>query len=518
MVADEKANILIVDDNAGKRLALASLLQHLNQNLIMAESGQAALRLVLAHEYAVILLDVQMPDMDGFETAQIIRSRRKSEHTPIIFVTAYSPEEADRMRGYSLGAVDYIFAPVVPEILRAKVSVFVDLYHKTRAIKWHEQQLREAEAREHQKRLAETAERLEIETQRNRFFTLSVELLAIAGIDGYFKQVNPTWGKTLGLTNRELLEKPLIELIHPEDRVAANIEWQRQVSEQTADCIESRFLCDGGSHRWLSWSATAFPQEGLMYVFARDVTERKNFEHTLQRKNIELAASNMELESFSYSVSHDLRSPLRAINGYAALVQESYADQLDDDGRRYLSVICGNSNRMGILIDDLLAFSRLGRQAIAKANLDMNRLVQESIAEVLQGQEDQLLDIAVSALPPTRADSALLRQVWVNLISNAIKYTGKSAKPVIAVDGYTDGAESVYSIRDNGIGFDMKYYDKLFGIFQRLHRGDEFSGTGVGLAIVHRVVMRHGGRVWAEGKPNEGSTFFFALPIEEKRV
>lgn len=235
----------------------------------------------------------------------------------------------------------------------------------------------------------------------------------------------------------------------------------------------------------------------------------------VQQKTAELTEMNKELEAFSYSVSHDLRAPLRAIDGYALMLEEDYRDRLDEEAVRYLSVIRGNSKRMGLLIDDLLAFSRLGRQDLAKGELNMNRLVQEVIDEALLQQGGKAAKIEVGQLPPVKADRALLRQVWVNLISNALKYSGKSPNPSIEVSGRKDGIENVYSVTDNGVGFSMEYVEKLFGVFQRLHRAEEFSGTGVGLAIVQRVVTRHGGRVWAEGAVNKGAKFSFTLPIEE---
>jgi PAS domain S-box-containing protein len=261
-----------------------------------------------------------------------------------------------------------------------------------------------------------------------------------------------------------------------------------------------------------------------------DITERKLAESAvrelngaLQFKAAQLEATNKELESFSYSVSHDLRAPLRAVDGFALILEEDYKERLDAEGLRYLAVIRQNSRRMGALIDDLLAFSRLGRQPVAHGDINIDALVREVVAEVLhaeslgEGAEAAAApQIEVEALPPARGDRGLLRQVWANLIANAVKYSSKAARPFIHVSGRQVGAENHYSVRDNGVGFDMNYAGQLFSVFQRLHRADEFSGTGVGLAIVHRVVTRHGGRVWAEGKVDHGAVFSFALPIGEE--
>ena len=216
-----------------------------------------------------------------------------------------------------------------------------------------------------------------------------------------------------------------------------------------------------------------------------------------------------ELESFSYSVSHDLRAPLRAIDGYARMLEEDYAGRLDDEARRLLDVVRGSAKRMGQLIDDLLAFSRLGRQPTLPQRVEMTQMARE-VAEELRGGRE--IAIEVSPLPPAHVDAALIRQAWLNLIGNALKYSAKKADARVDIGAREEAGENVYWVRDNGAGFDMRYAEKLFGVFQRLHRAEEFEGTGVGLAIVQRIVARHGGRVWAEGNPGEGACFSFSLP------
>ena len=230
-------------------------------------------------------------------------------------------------------------------------------------------------------------------------------------------------------------------------------------------------------------------------------------EDKVRERTAALEAANRELDSFSYSVSHDLRAPLRAIDGYARMLDEDYASRLDAEAQRLIGVVRGNARKMGQLIDDLLAFSRLGRQAAASVPLDMARLAREAADEV-RGERS----VQCAALPSIQGDPALLKQVWTNLIGNALKYSGKKPDGRVEVGAREGSTEHVYWVRDNGAGFDMRYADKLFGVFQRLHRADEFEGTGVGLAIVQRIVARHGGRVWAEGRPGEGACFYFSLP------
>jgi signal transduction histidine kinase len=228
--------------------------------------------------------------------------------------------------------------------------------------------------------------------------------------------------------------------------------------------------------------------------------------------NKELEAANKELESFSYSVSHDLRAPLRAIDGYSSMLEENYFPVLDDEGKRLLSVIRESSLKMGRLIDHLLAFSRLGRKALVKEVFDTGALVREVLAELRVAEDRPAAAVALGALPPSWGDRALLKQVWTNLISNAVKYSSGRPAPHLEISGSESADETVYRVKDDGAGFDMRYYDKLFGVFQRLHTENEFPGTGVGLAIVQRVVTRHGGRAWAQGQPGEGAEFFFSLP------
>jgi PAS domain S-box-containing protein len=255
---------------------------------------------------------------------------------------------------------------------------------------------------------------------------------------------------------------------------------------------------------------------------SEDITEQKLAEQAIRELNIDLQmranqleAANKELESFSYSVSHDLRAPLRAIDGFTRIFEEDYGAGVDDEGRRLLTVIRDNSKRMGVLIDDLLAFSRLGRQSLSTEPIEMSALVQAALAEIRGAGAHSGAEVLVQPLPGVHADPVLLRQVWVNLLSNALKYSSTRAAPNIEV-GFVAATDSedylTYFVKDNGVGFDMRYYDKLFGVFQRLHGTDEFTGTGVGLAIVHRLITRHGGRVWAEAELDKGATFFFSLP------
>ncbi len=264
-----------------------------------------------------------------------------------------------------------------------------------------------------------------------------------------------------------------------------------------------------------------------LHVAARligEIVQRKRAEEQIRQLNAELEqrvfqrttelqVSNADLENFSYSVSHDLRAPLRAIDGFATILREDYAGKLDAEGLRLFQVVSDNAQKMGRLIDDILAFSRAGRLELQLIPLDMTALVQQVWQELEHQRAGRAIEFRLADLPPATGDPAVMHQVLQNLLGNAVKFTRGREVALIEVDGQCHGGENIYSIRDNGAGFDMEYVDKLFGLFQRLHGMEEFVGTGVGLAIVKRFVTKHGGRVWAEGRPGAGATFWFSLPV-----
>ncbi len=281
-----------------------------------------------------------------------------------------------------------------------------------------------------------------------------------------------------------------------------------------------------GSFYWVDTTIVPFlNEEGKprQYVAIRtDISERKAAEKTIRLLNadlerrvkertMQLEAANRELEAFSYSVSHDLRAPLRAIDGFSQAVVEDFGPKLPNEGQRYLQTIRSSAQRMGALVDDLLTFARLNRQELNKRVIDTRHLVQSTLEELGYPWRDRQIDVRVGDLPESAGDAVLLKQVWMNLLTNAVKYTRKRARAEIEVGCNTADGAAVFFVRDNGTGFDMLYVDKLFGVFQRLHRAEEYEGTGVGLAIVQRIIERHGGRVWADAVVDHGATFYFTL-------
>jgi PAS domain S-box-containing protein len=341
-------------------------------------------------------------------------------------------------------------------------------------------------------------------------------------LDGIIRTWNPGAERMLGYTAAEIVGEPVTRLI-PADRLdeEARIIDRIRRGERVAHVETVRRAKDGSL---LDVSLTVSPvRNGAGTIVGaskimRDITERKHAEELrlanagVLQHNAELVALNAELESFSYTVSHDLRAPVRAVLGYASLIAEDYGAALDAEASRLLAVVCTEAARMGRLIDDLLDFSRLGRQRFERLPVDMSALARQAVVEQVVLDGDERAEIDVGDLPAAYGDRELLHHVWGNLIANAIKYSRPCALPRISIGGAVTSGVAVYSVRDNGVGFDMRYAGKLFGVFQRLHRSDEFPGTGVGLAIVKRIVQRHGGTVGADGALGVGSTFTFSLP------
>ena len=376
---------------------------------------------MLTHDFAVILLDVNMPGMDGFETAYFIRQRKNSEHTPIIFVTGISDTETHVSRGYSLGAVDYILTPVLPEVLRTKVSVFVEFFKKTEQLKRQAERLRAAHD--------------ELETRvRER-----TRQLAAAN---------------------ESLQSEIIERQRVEEKIRGmNVELEQRVLDRTA----------------------------------------------------ELAEANQELEAFTYSVAHDLQAPLRNIQSYAQMIEDDFSSKMPSEVMQYLKRIGVRARHMAQLVSDLLNLSRIAKLDLNRQKTDLTSLVNEAVLITKSEIKGRDIEWHITDLPPIACDPGLLKQVFANLLSNAVKYTRPRPKARIEIGQMEQNGETAIYVRDNGVGFDMKYVDKLFGVFQRLHPSEEFEGTGVGLATVARIVRKHGGSIWAEAAENKGATFYFTL-------
>ena len=340
--------------------------------------------------------------------------------------------------------------------------------------------------------------------------------------------VNPEFERVNQLSAQQVLGKTPAELSTELKPKADEFTEQLMaaMASGTSTKVDLSWTKDGQQICWFVRVVPEFDADGKVVsalTIWSDISERKQAEEEIKKLNsdleqrvvtrtADLEASNKELEAFAYSVSHDLRTPLRAIDGFSGMLLEDYAGKLDDEGKRLLNVVRGNTIRMGQLIDDILKFSRTGRLEMSVSKIDMEKLARDVFTE-LQPSAGSALQVEIESIPPATGDSSMMRQVFVNLLTNAIKFSRTRETPRIKLGGFIEGKEAIYFVRDNGVGFDMQYAEKLFGVFQRLHGVTEFEGTGIGLAIVKRIVTRHGGRVWAEGKLNEGATICFSIPV-----
>ncbi len=383
---NEIVNILLVDDQPGKLLAHEAILSEMGQRIIKARTGVEALAHLLRYDFAVILLDVNMPSMDGFETAALIRQRPRFEKTPIIFVTAYNTTDLDRFKGYELGAVDYLFLPVVPQVLKAKVSVFVELARQTQIIKSQATDLAE-----HNRRQAEQLE-------------------------------------------------------------------------------------------------------------------------SIQKLNRELKDANSELEAFSYTVSHDLRAPLRSLSGYANVLLEDYGSCLDEEGRGHLLALDRAAKRMDTLTRGMLAYGRVARETINLEAVPLRPLLDAVISLNGAGNTTPATIIIESELLPVLGHRFLLEQCLSNLINNATKFVAAGVTPEVRIRTESRGSQVRLWIEDNGIGIDASYHRKIFNMLERVGDVQRYEGTGIGLAIVQRAVQRMGGSCGVESAPGQGSRFWIDLP------
>lgn len=347
---------------------------------------------------------------------------------------------------------------------------------------------------------------------------------ALVGLDGKFLTVNKALLDLVGYSEEELLKLDFQDITHEED-LDADLTFVRQLLAGTRDTyqMEKRYFHKDGHLIWIQLNGTLVRNEAgtPLYFIAQiqDITNRKNSEIEINHINSmlkirteELEVLNKELEGFSYSVSHDLRAPLRSIVGYAKILDEDYAHQLDEEGNKTLQVIIRNGRKMGQLIDDLLEFSRLGRKDVEKQMFNMNKMVKDVYQELKAFEPDRIINIKINPLHNATVDINMIRQVWVNLISNAIKYTRNNESTEIEIGSTETEQEVCFYIRDNGVGFNMEYKSKLFNVFQRLHSAEEFEGTGVGLALIKRILDKHGGKIWAEAEENKGAIFYFTLP------
>jgi PAS domain S-box-containing protein len=459
------------------------------------------------HTPDLIVSDHALPGFDGFTALEI--TRKNHPDIPFIFFTG-SLDETNIVETLKRGATDYVLKRR-PDDLAPAVR---------RALREQEERTRRTQAEEAFHKSEEMLRLLIENVTDYAIYMLDAE--------GRVASWNAGAERMTGFRASEAVGKPMHNCF-----TQAELKAGKPDHELNRAAVEGRMQAEGwclrkdGSRYFAQWILTAVRDgsgkpAGFLKV-ARDITERRQHEEQIARWNSELEkrvaertaqleAANKELESFSYSVSHDMRAPLRHIDGFIEILQGNLASSLDPENREHLKTIADAARQMGKLIDDLLGFSRMSRAKMSNRRVGLAKLVPEAIGQLKRDAGGREIEWVVGNLPEVVADPNLLRQVLLNLIGNAIKYTRTRTKARIEIGSTSSEDEIIFFIRDNGVGFDMRYADKLFGVFQRLHRASEFEGTGVGLANVRRIIHRHGGRTWAEGEVDRGATFYFSLP------
>lgn len=457
----------------------------------------------------VILSDHSLPSFNSMEALRL--ARKDNPQIPFILVTATVSEEF-AVSVMKQGADDYILKDRLKRLPGALINVLekykLDYENKRIA----------TQSQDDEQLLKETEKLAHIGSWQTDL---------IKGTTRWSEETYRLFGYQPGQV--EANSENMLKHVHADD-----IErLRKQIAETKAgkynkSRIDFRVTDPSGRVRYIrSQLEVKRNDQGLPILvtgFNQDVTEVKlaeqeikqlneSLEKKIEERTAQLTELNKELETFSYSVSHDLRSPLKIINGYTSILSKKYSQALDTDGKELLEEVKKYSLRMARMIDDVLQFSRTGRVNLSVKTVDMNAIVAIVLQELDANTSNQDKKITVHHLPEARCDVQLIKQVWINLLSNALKYTGKTEFPEIEIGSTINNTETVYYVKDNGVGFNMKYAQKLFGVFQRLHRIDEFDGTGVGLAIAHRIITKHGGRIWAEAEENKGATFYFTLPL-----
>jgi PAS domain S-box-containing protein len=339
-------------------------------------------------------------------------------------------------------------------------------------------------------------------------------MLCTAGFDGYFKRVNAAFERTLGYTPEEMMARPFLEFVHPDDQEATIGEMGELSAGITTLNFQNRYRRKDGSYCWLEWTAQPVVEQALIYAVARDISQRKETEEQLRQFAADLERSNQELEQFAYVASHDMQEPLRKIQAFGDRLKSRAGDHLDEQSRDYLERMQNAASRMQTLMQDLLAYSRVTSRAAPFAPVDLNVVVRDVLDDIETQIERTKGRVEVGDLPTLDADAGQMRQLFQNLISNALKFHHERVAPLVKVDSARDGVACTITICDNGIGFDDRYAERIFGVFERLHGRGEYDGTGIGLAICRKIVEHHGGTIAARSTPGEGATFTMILPLQ----
>jgi PAS domain S-box-containing protein len=503
---ERRMKILLVDDTPDNLVSIEAALSGLGEELVLANSGKEALRHLLHEDFAAILLDVRMPDMDGFETAEMIRSRPRSRQTPILFLTGYRNEE-HLFRGYDLGAVDFLFKPIVPEVLRSKVAVFVDLSRGNARLKEQADALRKQ---------AEVLQKAELKFRS--LLEAAPDPMVMCREDGEILMVNSQTEVLFNCGRERLISKNITALVpgwgfrrRPVGTVERGVELTAFPDSAKPFPVEISF-------------SPVQTEEGVVITSAiRDISQRKKTEEEIRQLNANLEErvlertnalmrSNEELQQFAYIASHDLQEPLRTVSIYAQFLAHRYKGQLQGDADQFIDFIVEGAERMERLIHDLLDFSRVeARGADFFVRMSCDEALDDALRNLQSLIQENGAHITRPRLPSITGDPVQITRLFQNLLVNSIKYRSAEA-PCIRITAERTGDEWLFSLHDNGIGIEPQYAEKVFGIFKCLQPRDKGAGSGMGLAICRKIVSRHQGRIWVESTLGEGATFFFTLP------
>jgi PAS domain S-box-containing protein len=531
--------ILVVDDATATLQFLTNLLTKHGYTVYPASNGKLALEFIRSTLPHLILLDIRMPGMDGYEVCRRLKADERTRAIPVIFITILE-DEGDKVKGFRTGAVDYITKPFQSEEVLARVQIHLQLRELTEHLEHKIAARTEALHSANAQLQHELTERKQVEAALRQSETLLNATQQLAKVGGWQWDVEKQTGfwteetyRIHGFTPQasvpgsyESIDRSLA-CYDPAGHPVILAAFQRCIEQGDDYDLELPFTSADGLRKWIRTTATAVREQGQIVKVVgniMDITERKTAEEALRRLNLELdqqvldrtaqlEVANKDLEAFAYSVSHDLRAPLRHIDEFTELLKKMVGTSFGEQGRHYMDTICDQVKKMGRLIDDLLSFSRMGRHTVSFKPVELELLVREVIGELAPDVAGRTIDWRIDELPTVSGDAAMLRMVMFNLITNALKFTRPREKAQIEIGSLPgQNGEAVIFVRDNGVGFNMTYRDKLFGVFQRLHRADEFEGTGIGLANVRRIINRHSGRTWAQGEPDRGATFFFSIP------
>jgi PAS domain S-box-containing protein len=561
---EASVNILLVDDRPENLLALEAILEPLGQNLVKAYSGEEALKQLLRDDFALILLDVQMPGIDGFETAALIKERERTRCIPIIFVTAISKDEKYVFQGYSSGAVDYIFKPVHPEILKSKVSVFVDLWKKTEEVRCQSALLRESERlnqeRERDHALNELERDLErkhlaeIEESQRRLArfkeTLDATLDCVFIFDAQtlrFTYVNQGATEQLGYSHNELLRMTPLDIENGTDEASFRqfvtpllrgekqaLTFEKQAYRKDGSTIPVEVFLqyitqpgdDASTHKKKRTKKNDIG--GSFVAIVRDITERKQMEDRLILAKEQAERANQTKSEFISTISHELRTPLNAIIGFSKLLLDPRVGELNEDQRMYAGDIAQSSEHLLALINDILDISKIeaGKLQLELAQFILTDTLEESLIVIREKAREHNLQVRteysqeVQKMEPIWADQRKIKQIMYNLLSNAVKFTPDGGSITVRADllpalpDEPEAVTTVISVEDTGIGIAPENQARVFQPFEQVDNSyaRHQQGTGLGLALTKRLVEMHGGKIWLQSVEGQGTTFSFSLP------